>query len=1560
MMEANEQITRFKEFIDAHYNTKMHDLANQGKKSLVLDFKELTQYDPELASSLLDDPEDTIRAAELSLEQFDLPKNTKLSRIRFRNLPDSQLMRISDVRSEHLGKFLVMEGIVRQASDVRPQITNAKFECAGCGNSISILQIDSKFKEPSRCTCGWRGKFRLLSKDLIDVQHLKIEEAPESLEGGEQPKRLSVFLKEDLVEPKMEKKTAPGSRINIYGLVKEVPIQLKTGAQSTRYDLILEANHIEAVQEDFSDILLSNEDEQKILEVSRDPLVYEKFTKAIAPSVYGHERIKEGLVLQLMGGVRKEKPDGTRTRGDIHVLLIGDPGSAKSTLMTFISKAAPKARFISGTSASGAGLCIAPDSLIVTNPGGIHKIKDIVEENLKDYSKSYTKDVWNSSNPRSDKKIFTLDENFKIRPKEINQLWRISPPEYMIKVTTQSGKQVIVTTNTKLYSQDLVWKEASEFSENEYLASSRNLNFPENEHKIFCLDLIKSNPVIHNIKDKVKFLIEESCKKMNINKRILAKELDFSELSIYHNWVKKEARGNIKLNNLRKLADYSGTSLEYIMDEKIKCSLYNGHPIEIPKYVDGEFLYFAGLIAGDGDLTKEKNTVTIRFSNSNRKLIEDFIYLSKKLFNVKPNISSVNSEKRPEAWRFGSKLVFEILEELGLPLSPKSDKIDMSNKLLKVNNELLSNYLKGYFDTDGGGIERTKKGSHHVESSSTSKIFSEKLKLVLLRYGIHSKIRKKEARPNKKVNSKKNKFAIIINGKKNLELFKKFIGFNHPEKKEKLDRIINKIKRYDTNIDIIPNARKLIAKVEKDLGIKILKRRDKNGISRDYMQRLLKDLKDIKHENIKTLNLISDSDIFWDKIVKIELIKDHGYEYVYDLTVENSHNFIVNGLLVHNTAAVVKDEFLKGWGLEAGAMVLANKGICCVDEIDKMSPEDRSSLHSAMEQQIVAISKANIQACYSSDTEVLTEIGWKKYSEVKDLKIAQYYPKEDKIEFLKHNGLYVYNFNGLMYNFKDKRNDIFVTPNHRMLIKEPRHKEFSVVEAQNISYSRIKLLNSSKINNSGADYLVLPAIKHKQNRVHPKYTHQHVAKNIPMDLWLEFLGYYLSEGGIETEPTIGISQKHGVKANKIRKCLKKLSEYIGCKLTEIKDEKYVWFKMTCTQLCNYIKDNANGKDDKKTCSINLASLSCNQLKIFYNAMMLDDGSKYDKAYGSTSLDLINLMHGIACLIGKSASLNTHYEENYRPNRKKMYRVTLSNRIQLTINKKSIKKIKYKGKVFCFATDSGFFITRRNGKIAIQGNTLSAQTTLLAAANPKLGRFDPYTPIPSQIDLPSTLINRFDLIFPVRDIPSIEKDEKIAMHVLETSNKAETYQTDISIQFMRKYIAYAKQKIKPKLTKAAINEIKNYYVSLRNPKGMKDDAIKPIPISARQLEGLIRLTEASAKVRLDEKAGKEDARRAIEILNYCLMQVGFDPESGQIDMDRITTGITASARGRIIGIKEIINNLDSSGLKMIPFDTLMTEALSKGIDESKVDEALDQLKKSGEIFEPKKGFISKVG
>ena len=93
-------------------------------------------------------------------------------RVRFKNLPKSQEIYIRNLRSKHLGKFVAIEGIIRQSSEVRPQAVSARFECPSCGNMITMPQIDQQFREPSRCTCGRKGKFRLLSKELVDVQRL--------------------------------------------------------------------------------------------------------------------------------------------------------------------------------------------------------------------------------------------------------------------------------------------------------------------------------------------------------------------------------------------------------------------------------------------------------------------------------------------------------------------------------------------------------------------------------------------------------------------------------------------------------------------------------------------------------------------------------------------------------------------------------------------------------------------------------------------------------------------------------------------------------------------------------------------------------------------------------------------------------------------------------------------------------------------------------------------------------------------------------------------------------------------------------------------------------------------------------------------------------------------------------------------------------------------------------------------------------------------------------------------------------------------------------------------
>ena len=221
-----------------------------------------------------------------------------------------------------------------------------------------------------------------------------------------------------------------------------------------------------------------------------------------------------------------------------------------------------------------------------------------------------------------------------------------------------------------------------------------------------------------------------------------------------------------------------------------------------------------------------------------------------------------------------------------------------------------------------------------------------------------------------------------------------------------------------------------------------------------------------------------------------------------------------------------------------------------------------------------------------------------------------------------------------------------------------------------------------------------------------------------------------------------------------------------------------------------------------------------------------------------------------------------------------------------------------------------------------------------------------------------MINRFDLIFPIKDLPEESRDEKMATHILSLHQSPDMQEPEVSTELLKKYISFAKQRIYPALTDGALQEIKDFYLKLRST-ASGEGGIKAIPISPRQLEALVRLSEASARVRLSDKVTREDSKRAIELIEYCLMQVGFDRETGKIDIDRIATGVTASQRSHISTIKEIINELENKIGKTIPIDDVIEEARLKEISEDKVEEALEKLKRSGDLFEPRRGFISRI-
>ena len=318
----------------------------------MVDFSVLDRFDPLLADELLEQPERVLaifNAAASSVMNSDERIN-----VRVRNLPESRNIRIRNLRAVHLNRLWTINATIRGASEVKPQIYEAIFECPDCKAKISVQQSTKLVQKPSMCECGRRGDFNLIEKKMFDVRWLKAQE-PFEVTSGEQPGEIGATLKEDLTTPRMQKKTDPGSNLTIVGILKEVPKHIK-GKLGTNMDMILEANHVETSQVEFEELDITPEDERQIKELASNPGVYDMLRASIAPGIYGFDDIKDSVVLQLFGGQVHVLPDGSRTRGNIHILVTGDPSVGKTQLLKLVSSVVPRGRYVSGTGASGAGL----------------------------------------------------------------------------------------------------------------------------------------------------------------------------------------------------------------------------------------------------------------------------------------------------------------------------------------------------------------------------------------------------------------------------------------------------------------------------------------------------------------------------------------------------------------------------------------------------------------------------------------------------------------------------------------------------------------------------------------------------------------------------------------------------------------------------------------------------------------------------------------------------------------------------------------------------------------------------------------------------------------------------------------------------------------------------------------------------------------------------------------------------------------------------------------------------------------------------------------------------
>jgi len=349
--------------LKTRYKKQLGEISREypHKRSLFIDYRDIEKFGKagiSLADQLLENPGAVLEDVEAAIindqlirtkDGKELPKGG--INIRFTNLPRKTLIR--DIRSDDINTFLSVEGILRKTTEVRPRIVSAVFRCPA-GHRTHKIQKYGKFIEPENCAtdgCSFK-KLELVPKlsKFVDSQKLRIQESPEGLRGGEQPQTLDVDVTDDL-----SGKVSPGDRVIINGILRSMQRIVK-GEKSTVFDIFLECNSIEIAEKEFEEVETDEKAEDEILTLSKDPMIYRMITHSIAPTIYGSEDVKQAIALQLFGGIAKEMPDGTRLRGDIHVLLIGDPGIAKSQLLRYVVKLSPRAIYTSGQSSTAAGL----------------------------------------------------------------------------------------------------------------------------------------------------------------------------------------------------------------------------------------------------------------------------------------------------------------------------------------------------------------------------------------------------------------------------------------------------------------------------------------------------------------------------------------------------------------------------------------------------------------------------------------------------------------------------------------------------------------------------------------------------------------------------------------------------------------------------------------------------------------------------------------------------------------------------------------------------------------------------------------------------------------------------------------------------------------------------------------------------------------------------------------------------------------------------------------------------------------------------------------------------
>lgn len=467
------------------YALRRKDIADNypDKRSLTVSYNDIDTYNADLAMFILDHPDRCIAIGKKVLRNSMPPgwEQNAILNLRITDLPRDARVEIRQLRAKHLGKMVSVEGLVRKATTVKPRMTQALFRCARCETEIWETQTGTNLREPLMCTnlegsCNKTATRFILDDSAslyVDTQKLEIQENPEGLRGGAQPERLAGFLEDDLAGS-----VTPGNRIVLNGIIRSA--QKAERDKTTIFEIFMDVMSIEFEQHEYDEIQITEEDELKILEMSKRPDLFDNIIRSISPTIYGLEMEKEAIALQLFGGSHKEMDDGTVIRGDMHILMVGDPGVAKSQLLRYMGMLAPRGVYASGKSASAAGLCVHGDTLINLENEDV-RIEEYVRSKM-DSPEEYREGIWRQK--VDGERILSMSEQGIIRLLPVTYVWKIATPKTLIGITTDQDDRLVLTPETKIQAMQgsrFDWVESQNITENDSVSicigSPRRMRF---------------------------------------------------------------------------------------------------------------------------------------------------------------------------------------------------------------------------------------------------------------------------------------------------------------------------------------------------------------------------------------------------------------------------------------------------------------------------------------------------------------------------------------------------------------------------------------------------------------------------------------------------------------------------------------------------------------------------------------------------------------------------------------------------------------------------------------------------------------------------------------------------------------------------------------------------------------------------------------------------------------------------------------------------------------------------------------------------------------------------